>query len=486
MKLSRRTYITWWDVHAWGGVAIGLVLAMMFLGGTVSVFRHDLEVWQDAPAQPISRAAADAAIPGLVPAAHAGKAVGVSVASHRVVRPMIWLPDAQQPVFVDPAVPGAGYARTSRVADVFFHLHFLWHDALPIGMFVAGLFGIGFLLLVVTGVAIHLKDFGRQLYQFRPLERARTLWSDLHKVLGVWGLPFQVLLALTGALICVMSVLAPHVGRAAFEGNRGAAEAELWGAPELPKPPSGLRTPALGFHDLASRAERALPGMRAGFVSIAPWGDAAAVATVYGDRPGHGVWPEVKVVLRAGDGTVTAIDAGGEESVTHDVVHALYGLHFGSYGGWPIRACYVVLGLAGWITILSGNWIWIARRRARGKGRGAELLARLTIGIGGGMLPAGALLLCVNRLAAPTAARVDLEVYGFFAAWAAVTLACLALPGTRRTWAGVVGLAGAALAAVPVLSLITGAGITGVEIGAAIAGGLCVGAAAILRRGGAA
>jgi uncharacterized iron-regulated membrane protein len=225
MKLPRHVFVAWWHVHAWAGVLAALVLAAMFLGGAFSLFRHELETWQDPPAASADRAAADAALfAALRDRPIDGKAIGVQPAGERSVRAVLWVPKAngqgQEPITVD---PGGAVPRTSRVADVFFHLHFLWHEDVPIGMVIAGLLGVVFLLAVVTGVAIHLKDVGRQMYRFRPAARPRALWSDLHKVLGMWGLPFQIMIALTGALICVLGMLSPHVGRAVFDGNKEAA-----------------------------------------------------------------------------------------------------------------------------------------------------------------------------------------------------------------------------------------------------------------------
>jgi hypothetical protein len=60
------------------------------------------------------------------------------------------------------------------------------------------------------------------------------------------------------------------------------------------------------------------------------------------------------------------------------------------------------------LTILTGNWIWLVRREARAAGAGNRLLARLTIGLGGGVIPAAAALFWANR-AAPAQARMAME-----------------------------------------------------------------------------
>jgi uncharacterized iron-regulated membrane protein len=260
MKLPRHVFVSWWHVHAWAGVLAALVLAAMFLGGSVSLFRPEIELWQDPPAAPIDRAAADElARVALDGRSLDGKPVGLSLVGERHARPTLWLPrpegqTGEEALYLDPD-PARENRRTSRLLDVFFHLHFLWHEDVPIGMFIAGLLGVVFLLAVVTGVAIHLKDLSRQMYRVRPAAPPRTMWSDVHKVLGAWGLPFQIMIALTGALICVLGVLSPHIGLAVFEGDRAAATAAMSGAEAAPLRRSGTAAEPLGFGALATAAE---------------------------------------------------------------------------------------------------------------------------------------------------------------------------------------------------------------------------------------
>jgi uncharacterized iron-regulated membrane protein len=491
MKLPRHVFVSWWSVHAWAGVLAALVLAAMFLGGSVSLFRRDIEMWQDPPAAAIDRAAGDRlARAALVGRKLDGKAVGLSLAGDDQARPVLWLPrpagqTGEEALYLDPD-PARENRRTSRLIDVFFHLHFLWHDDLPIGMFIAGLLGVVFLLAVLTGVAIHLKDMARQMYRVRAVARARTLWSDVHKVLGMWGLPFQIMIALTGAIICVLSVLSPHIGLAVFDGDRAAATAAMSGAEAEPPKPSGTSAEPIGFGGLATVAERALPGMRATYVHVEPWGDAAAVATVYGQRPGHGLYPEASVRLRARDGALLQIKQQADEPIAHQTAHVIYGLHFAGFGGLPLRLLYLVLGLAGWITLLSGNWIWIERRRTRGDGRGAEILARLTIGLGGGMLVAAAAIFWINRLAPAEPGRPALEVYGFFGVWAATAVIAACVPARTWTWAALLAVAGAGLVMVPALSALVGPSYAAqtarfVDLGVGCAGLGCLIAGHVLR-----
>src|SRR5687767_13205330 len=51
LKLSRHAFTRFWDVHAWSGVIGGLVLYVMFLTGSLTLFQEQLATWEEPLAQ---------------------------------------------------------------------------------------------------------------------------------------------------------------------------------------------------------------------------------------------------------------------------------------------------------------------------------------------------------------------------------------------------------------------------------------------------
>ena len=132
------------------------------------------------------------------------------------------------------------------------------------------------------------------------------------------------------------------------------------------------------------------------------------------------------------------------------VARWIHGLHTVEYGGLTARLLIFVLAVAGCLTILSGNWIWLERRRQRTPTPGNALLGRLTAGVGGGTLVAVAALLLGSRLMSldwPGRTRAEeLILAGTFLGSIGFALAA---PQSRATWSILLGLAGLLLAAVP-------------------------------------
>src|SRR4051794_11867432 len=266
MKLPIHSLRTFWAYHAWAGLAVGLVLHVMFVAGAVTLFLEPLKIWEE-PAQ--HHAARDttqgspqvlfdrglAAIQHL-PAPPKRLWLGLPRGDAGVARFQYSGPDGTWRALwlVPGAAADAVIAEREMTATFLYHFHYLWHPALPELEYLAGLLALTFLLTVVTGVLIHLKDLARQLTQFRPRAGRRTLWSDMHKVVGVLGLPFQLIYSYTGALLVFGPVLLTAIAGPVF-GNDPAREARVvWNDPPAWSPPAALRPGARSTRSSSSRS----------------------------------------------------------------------------------------------------------------------------------------------------------------------------------------------------------------------------------------
>src|SRR5690606_28885951 len=78
----------------------------------------------------------------------------------------------------------------------------------------------------------------------------------------------------------------------------------------------------------------------------------------------------------------------GRQTATAATLSSFFALHFGNFGGLPVRILYVVLGMLGALVFYSGNLLWIeARLKKRRPGqppavqpRHVRWLAALTVG----------------------------------------------------------------------------------------------------------
>jgi uncharacterized iron-regulated membrane protein len=169
---------------------------------------------------------------------------------------------------------------------------------------------------------------------------------------------------------------------------------------------------------LASGAE----GFDPDYLRYLQYGDRNAAVEVRG-RSGKTLGEYGSVALSAVDGRVLGVQVTGARDANHATYAAIFGLHFGTFGGTAVKWLYFLLGLAGAFLFYSGNLLYIESRRKR---RSADqplkvrAMATATVGLCLGSCSAIAVTFCANLVAAASGFDATLIVKPvFFAALAA-------------------------------------------------------------------
>ncbi|HMI85429.1 MAG TPA: PepSY-associated TM helix domain-containing protein [Polyangiaceae bacterium] len=402
-RLSTHAFVRWWDLHAWAGVIGGLVLYVMFLTGGVTLFRDELALWEEPLSQRSSapcdlECALDRALiaNGSTPddfwlyPPRAGR--GEARLLHREASSGQWRTD-----WID-SERGELTRERERLSGFLYSIHFLWHDFTGQWLYtVGGLLAAVMLLTVVTGFLIHMKNLLRQFHQFRIAKSERVLWSDMHKVLGVMGLPFQLMYAYTGAFIVLGPILLNAFVGPVFGGDRARAAQLALGIEPSPVSSAGPPAHVLPLDALERRAHAARPDLEPEAFHLVHHGHAGATFEAWGkERTSSSGRASVR--LREMDGEEVAPDRRRAEGSSRSLRRWIHGLHFVHFGGPMARALFLALALATCLTILSGNLVWLSRRELVHPTVGNRLLARLTAGVGAGAWVALGAIFLVSRL----------------------------------------------------------------------------------------
>ncbi|AKF08631.1 PepSY-associated TM helix domain-containing protein [Sandaracinus amylolyticus] len=477
MKLHPHAYTSWWDLHAWAGAITSIVLNVMFFAGAFALFYEEIAIWQDPRSHRVVDDARCEGVPlePLVRSAIArfgARPTTITAAVPSDACAPIWIDvggesERRTTVLADPTT-GALLDERSVVATFLLDLHFLYDESTigEWGMYTAGALAIVMLLTLVTGVLVHLKDLVRQLHQLRLRERIRFVWSDLHKVLGVMGLPFQIGMAFSGALLSLALPMMWAWQGPVFGGDTTLAERELLGY-EAPPATTGAPGSRLTIDELVAHARRARSDLRAEHVRVHGYGDAGSTVDVSGRLEETRI-ATGRVRLRATDGSVVGVAMPETSGAATRVMNWIFGLHYARLGGDVAKLLYALLAMLACATILSGNWIWLARRDPARRHAGHRALARLTIAGGLGVAPAVGAMFLANRIAPIDASwHADAEVIAFVLAWALTAVVGFVVRSELD--AAIVALIAGALAfaATPVASV----AVTPLHIGRALMDG---------------
>ncbi|RDI99447.1 PepSY domain-containing protein [Dyella solisilvae] len=383
-----RTYQT---VHTWTGLLAGFALFVAFYAGALTVFHDDIATWQNPP----WRSATDAGVPTdqlierLLTAHPAARAdFGIVLPTDDAHAAYAYWQDGSDTRFATASQMGAprSDAAENELADFIYALH----DSLGlpvVGLYLMGIVSVLYGLALVSGVLIHLPQLLGNLFAMRVGRNLKRLWQDAHNAIGVISLPFHVIFAVTGALFCLLTITLAALNTVAFDGKLFDAFARATQTTPAVTA-SGVPAAMLPTHTLIERART--EALASGVTSFDPdylhfvhYGDRNAVAEVRG-RSLHTLGTYGTVALSAHDGRVLANYVGDRLSLNGISYAALFGLHFGSFGGRTVQWLYFVLGLAGAFLFYSGNLLWIESRRKRrhaDQPRRTQVMARATVGV---------------------------------------------------------------------------------------------------------
>ncbi|MEM9873497.1 MAG: PepSY-associated TM helix domain-containing protein [Myxococcota bacterium] len=438
-----------YDAHSWVGVTVGLALYLMFFTGVVALFHHPIAGWEDPALHRPGPATEQAWVDGLL-----------RVAPPDAKRIIITFPEPEEGLhgpsgYIEhPAgsfqeynwVADAWSPRRSGAAEFLNHLHFLWHERAAWLMVVAGLISVALLVAITSGVVIHVRDLVAQWRQFRPARPPLVTWTDLHKVTGVLSLPFSYLMAYTGALIIFATALMGLVAAPVY-GADDARIREIVTGPALPDPEPLVKGAVVRpVADWVAAGEAAVPGLDV--MLVEQWVGSSRVR-VGGSVAGQRGFIEAH--LDGTSGRVLEAEDPDDRRPAEAATNLIYALHFGTAGGWGNKVVYALMALVAAASFISGNAMWLLRRRKKGlAGRGTAFLESCTYGVGTGLPLATALILLGTQvLPFDLEARVAVLELGFLGALVAAVVWASQANNRWRTAAHQMGLAALLFATLP-------------------------------------
>jgi uncharacterized iron-regulated membrane protein len=365
------TIKVWAQVHKWTSLVCTLFLLMLCITGLPLIFHEEIDSIGADPASQVTGIAASrdapelrsldsmlktalATRPGEVPLYMAFYDDRPLMTVTTGARPDVPASGMKTQTFnrltgtLVPEGEGGGHA----VTEFLLQLHIDMFLGLKGELFL-GVMGLIFFVAIVSGVVLYAPfmrklDFGT----LRTARSRRVKWLDYHNLVGIVALAWMTVVGLTGVINAFVTPITT-----VWQANE-LADMTRGYAGRAALPPSRY-----GSVDVAmATARRAIPGMNPQFIAF-PGGSFSS---------GHhyavffqGATPLTENLL-----TTALVDAATGQLTDarpmpwyFKALSLSRPLHFGDYGGLPLKLLWAVLDLFTIVVLVSGLYLWIARVR---------------------------------------------------------------------------------------------------------------------------
>jgi len=376
--MQRSTLKTWFLIHKWTSLVCTLFLLMLCVTGMPLVFWEEIghltgATPEVAPAAPGAQPAnidelvqvALRQYPGDVPLFFGWDDHSPSIYVNTGARPDTPPPEMHTAImhgYTGEVLPSAQF--NEGVMYFLYRLHTDLFAGLA-GMLFLGAMALLFATAIVSGLVLY-GPFMRKLPfgTVRTGRSRRLAWLDLHNVLGIVTLGWAFVVGITGAI----NTLAGPLEQAWQAEQLGEFAARYKGRPRPPQ--LGLAS----LDDAVATARAAEPDMTPAFVSFP--GTGYSGDHHYGVFM-HGNTPLTErlyrpVLIDAETGQLTA----QPQLPTYMAVLLLsQPLHFGNYGGMPLKILWALLDLLTILVLGSGLYLWFKRGNTDARVREIERMA---------------------------------------------------------------------------------------------------------------
>lgn len=441
--MEQHTHKKLYSTHAWIGIISGILLFIVTFSGIPALFDHEIEYWQ-YPAYSEQQNTTQVQAPfNLERALQASK-------DHNFNYDNYFIQPADKinnhvilAHFSEGEEPDLRYlnadsyqefpASPSELNHLLGHLHTDLHLPRPWGRYLVGLSGMAMLLAIIAGIFIHVK-WRKEFVMLRPKRSWRLLLTDQHKLLGLWSLPFTLILAFTGTILGLLGLISPILALAAFNGDVEKATIAVLG----PKSEvTGEYSAVYPLNELLGRLEIDLPDTSVEFIQVSGLRIIRSLEkiddhtdekffTTEGTENTEEDIKEQEIKQESHKELVT--DIGGIikfsgyhkdklsnlESVTYNLstgekIHqgsfigkgpfqrifaAVTPLHYVLFGNTWLKVFYALSALAACGLILTGNMLWLHKR-----GHGMQhWLSKSTLGICGGLVVATSVTFAASQV----------------------------------------------------------------------------------------
>jgi uncharacterized iron-regulated membrane protein len=357
----------WFVLHGWLALPIWAFLFFVCLTGSVATVSHEI-VWLANPAVRANPPAANTKLLDFdeVLAAVEKQETGARVRSITRPKQSIFALGVQvlRPngnfgmLYVNPytgVIQGerAGFDFRWFVRSLHGWLLMPFNGGTPIGWYLVSALAIPLLGSLITGIVVYKRFWRAFLHPRLRLRKGnRIFWGDVHRLVGVWSIPFIAVMAVTAGWFLIQAILDDaHISISTTGAPavvaRGDVPIVTWGAP----------APRITPEQAVEAVRVELPDLEPSFVQL------PSNAYRHVSVGGRGTYPLLFETVKVNpyNGKVDQMRLVSDRSPLEIVTESMRPLHTGDFAGLWLKLVYLVFGLLLTTLVFSGMMVWTKR-----------------------------------------------------------------------------------------------------------------------------
>lgn len=377
--MSKRNYNVFFHTHTVSGIVISVALYIIFFAGAFALFKDEILIWEEGKSiNHIERSEVnyDDILKRLDTKYDlTGRDVEIDLAKEED-NLFIYLLSSKDSLSSESSKAShffsynittneeKRYHEYYGIGEFLYRLHF-FHQIPTAGIYLAGFVAFFFLFAIVTGIIVHWKKIIPNFYKFNPKVALKRVWADAHTSLGVIGLPFQFMFAVTGAYFC-LSLLVLLPANFLYEGNQKKLLEDL--------------RPERKTYEWSARINKDVPSINSFVKEYSnTWSNFSGthlyIRNFKGDNCKYVLQGNLedkdrfvglgRIVFDAVKSEVVTIKNPYELNYIEDVQKVLTRLHFGNFGGVIVKVVYFILALITCFVIITGVLLWVEARNKK-------------------------------------------------------------------------------------------------------------------------
>ncbi len=377
--MTKRNYNVFFNAHTVSGIIISVALYIIFFTGAFALFKDEITRWQEGThvksthKKDINYDQIVSSIDKVHPLLGRDLQLYLNKEPGKIY---VYLLGSKDSLALDvnkgsqyfsvniQSLERKTYAENYSLGEFLYRLHF-FHQIPSIGMYLAGFIALFFLFAIVTGVIVHWKKMISNFYEFNPKTALKNVWSNAHTALGIIGLPFQFIYAITGAYFALtLLVLLP--ANILYNGDQQKLMEELrperktfeWISASSEKLPS--------YNKFIQKSDSLVRDFHPEMVYIKNYGGVNMQYILTGNvSDKQNFTGSTRIVYDHLTKEFNIEKHPDTFSYVEDIQTIVSKLHFAEYGGKYLKIIYFILAFITCFVIISGILIYVESRNKK-------------------------------------------------------------------------------------------------------------------------